>query len=72
MSTAIMIPGSTASTLLTQLCGSGLADDTYDVERFKTMVDGDVRRCAGEPPAAKKGRRTTSGPVRGRPAGRGV
>ena len=57
MTTAIALPGNSASTFLTHLFGSGLSDDTYVVERFKAMVDGDLRRCADEPPAAKKGRR---------------
>ena len=55
MSAAIAIPGNTASTFLTHFFGSGLSDDTYVIERFKAMVDGDIRRCSGEPPAAKKG-----------------
>ena len=62
MSAAIAIPGSTASTFLTHFFRSGLADDIQVVERFRTMVDGDIRCCAGEPPVAKKGRRPTSGP----------
>ena len=57
MSAAIALPGNTAATFLTHFFGSGLADDTYVVERFKTMVDGDIRRCADRPPAAKKDRR---------------
>ncbi len=60
MSTAIAIPGNTASTFLTHFFGTGLTDDTYVIERFKTMVDGDIRPCAAEPPAAKKGRRKTT------------
>ena len=59
MTTAIAIPGNTASTFLTHFFGSGLSDDTYVVERFKAMVDGDIHRCADQPPAAKKGRRKT-------------
>ena len=57
MTAALAIPGNTADTFLTHFFGSGLSDDRYVVERFKTMVDGDIRRCADEPPAAKKGRR---------------
>ena len=60
MSTAIAIPGNTASTFLTHFFGSGQADDTYVVKRFKTMLDGDIRRCPDQPPAAKKGRRKTT------------
>ncbi len=59
MTTAIAIPGNTASTFLTHFFGRGFSDDSYVVERFKAMVDGDIRRCADEPPAAKKGRRKT-------------
>ena len=57
MSTAIALPGNTASTFLTHFFGSGLADDTYVIERFKALVNGDIRRCADQPPAAKKSRR---------------
>ena len=59
MTTAIAVPGNSASTFLTHFFGSGLSDDTYAVERFKAMVDGDLRRCADDAPAAKKGRRKT-------------
>ena len=59
MTTAIAIPGNTASTFLTHFFGSGLSDDTYVVERFRAMIDGDIRRCADEPPEVKKGRRKT-------------
>ena len=59
MTTAIALPGNAASTFLTHFFGSGLADDTYVVERFKAMVDGDIRRCADQPPAARKGRHKT-------------
>ena len=58
MTAAIAFPRTTASTFLTHLFGSGLADDRYVVERFKALADGDIRRCAGEEPApTKKGRR---------------
>ena len=59
MTTAIALPGNAASTFLTHFFGSGLSDNTYVIERFKAMVDGDIRRCADGPPAAKKGRRKT-------------
>ena len=59
MTTAIAIPGNTASTFLTHFFGSGLSDETYVVERFRAMIDGDIRRCADQPPAVKKGRRKT-------------
>ena len=58
MTTAITMPGNTASTFLTHFFGSGLADDAYVVERFKARADGDIRPWPGEePPAATKGRR---------------
>ncbi len=58
MTAAIAIPGNTASTFLTHFFGSGLADDTYVVERFKALASGDIRpRSAETPAAAKKGRR---------------
>ena len=37
MTTAIAVPGNTASTFLTHFFGSGLVDDTYVVERFKGL-----------------------------------
>ncbi len=60
MSTAFAIPGNTASTFLTHFFGSGLSDDTYVVERFRALVDGDIRRCPDRPPAPKKGKRKTA------------
>ena len=60
MTAAIAFPGNTASTFLTHFFGSGLADDTYVVERFKALATGDIRACSAETPAAaKKGRRRT-------------
>ena len=57
MTAAIAVPGNSASTFLTHFFGTGLADDTYVVERFKAMVNGDIRRCLDPAPAAKKGGR---------------
>ena len=58
MTAAIAFPRTTASTFLTHLFGSGLADERYVVERFKALACGDIRRVAGEEPAtAKKGKR---------------
>ena len=54
MSTAIAMPGNTASTFLTHFFGSGLADDRYVVERFKAHADGDIRPWPGEAPAKKR------------------
>lgn len=53
MTAAMAMPGNTAATFLTHFFGPGLADnDRYVVERFRTMADGDIRRC---PDAAPKG-----------------
>ncbi len=56
MSAAIAMTGNTASTFLTHIFGSGLSDDRYVVERFKAMIDGDIRRCPDPAPAKGKGR----------------
>ena len=56
MSTAIAMPGNTASTFLTHFFGSGLADDRYVVERFKAHADGDIRPWPGEAPTRKRRR----------------
>ena len=47
MTTAIAVPGNTASTFLTHFFGTGLVDDTYVVERFKARADGDIRPWSG-------------------------
>ena len=39
MSTAIAMPGNSASAFLTHFFGSGLADDRYVVKRFKAHAD---------------------------------
>ncbi|MYG28430.1 MAG: hypothetical protein F4213_20830 [Boseongicola sp. SB0677_bin_26] len=57
MITATAMPGNTASTFLTHFFGSGLVDDRYVVERFKALVDGDIRRCQDPAPAKGRGRR---------------
>lgn len=54
MHAAITLPG-ISRTFLTHLDVRGLEDDRYVVERFKSMADGDIRRVAGEAPAAKGG-----------------
>ena len=51
MTAAIAFPRNTASTFLTHLFGTGLADERYVVERFKALACGDIRRVAGEEPA---------------------
>ena len=61
MTAAIAFPRNTASTFLTHFFGSGLADERYVVERFKALACGDIRRVAGEEPAAtKKVKRATA------------
>ena len=55
MSAAMAIPGNTAATFLLHFFGPGLADSRYVVERFRTLADGDIRRC---PDAAPKRGRT--------------
>ena len=54
MSAAMAMPGNTAETFLTHIFGPGLADSRYVVERFRTLADGDIRRCPD--PAPKRGR----------------
>ena len=55
MNAAMAMPGNTAATFLTHFFGPGLADSRYVVERFRTLADGDIRRCPD--PAPKRGRR---------------
>ena len=56
MDAAITIPG-ISRTFLTHFGVRGLEDDRYVVERLQAMADGDIRRMAGEEPAATKGSR---------------
>ncbi len=44
-----------ARTFLTHMFGRGLDDDRYVIERFQSMVDGEIRRRRGNG-ASKKGR----------------
>ena len=60
MQTAQVLSGN-ATTFLTHIFGHGLADDRYVVERFKAMVDGDIRPVQVEAPQGK-------GPTQGRSA----
>ena len=56
MHAAIAVPGS-ASTILTHVFGRGLADESYVVERYKTLADGDIRRMPrDETPAKGRGK----------------
>ena len=51
-------PGGNARTFLTHMFGSGLDDNRYVVERFRSQADGDIRPLGAEAPAPK-GRRKT-------------
>ena len=51
-------PGGNARTFLTHMFGSGLDDNRYVVERFRSMADGDIRPIRGGEPTPK-GRRKT-------------
>ena len=61
MHAAIAVPGS-ASTILTHVFGRGLADESYVVERYKTLADGDIRRMPGDETPAKGRRRAGARP----------
>ncbi len=65
MHAAITLPG-ISRTFLTHMGVRGLEDKRYVVERFQAMADGDIRRVAGEEPAAKKGRRKPARSAPGR------
>ena len=63
MTTAMAPPGNTR-TWLVHTFGCGLdGEDRFVVERFKTMLDGDIRPVHPEAPKAK-GRRNQSHPTR--------
>ena len=55
MQTAQALSGN-ATTFLTHIVGRGLADDRYVAEKYKPMVDGDIRPVQVEAPKGK-GRR---------------
>ena len=63
MTTATAVPGNTANTFLTHLFGSGLSDDRYVVEKFRALLNGDIRRCPDDPPARGGKRRRTGFPT---------
>ncbi len=46
-------PGGNARTFLTHMFGSGLDDNRYVVERFRSQADGDIRPLGAETPAPK-------------------
>ena len=60
MATTVALPGRTASTYLTHFSCNRLADSTYVVEHFRTLLNGDIRRSPDVPTAAKKGRNRTN------------
>ena len=43
MSTAMAMPGNTASTYLIHMFGTGLADERFVVERFRALANGEIR-----------------------------
>ena len=59
MTAALAMPGNTAATFLTYFFGSGLVEDTYVVEKFIALVNGDIRRCPDAASTKGKGRRKT-------------
>ena len=46
-----------ATTFLTHIVGRGFADERYVVERFKSMLDGDIKPVEAEPPKGKRARK---------------
>ena len=46
-----------ATTFLTHLVGLGLADARYVVQRFKSMLDGDIRPVEAEAPKGNRRRK---------------
>ncbi len=46
-----------ATTFLTHIVGRGLDDERYVVERFKSMLDGDIRPVEAEAPKGKRRRK---------------
>ncbi len=58
MTSAIPRPGNTDTTFLIHFFNGGLKDgERYAVERFRAMVDGDIRRCHDDtaPKGARRG-----------------
>ena len=56
MTTAMPMPGNTASTYLIHLFGTGLDDEHFVVEKFRALANGEIRLVAPET-ATSKGRR---------------
>ena len=54
ISAAIALPGNTAAAFLTDFFGPSLADNSYEVEKFRAMADGEFRRRSD--PSLKGGR----------------
>ncbi len=53
MTAAMALPGNTADTFLVHLFGTGLADETYVVEKFRARADGDIVSVPAGPVGAK-------------------
>ena len=51
------MPGNTAETFLVHFLGTGLADDSNVVKRYRFRADGDIVPAPAEAPAAKGGRK---------------
>lgn len=59
MTAAMAMPSNTAATFLTHFFGAGIVEDICVVERFRGLVNGDIRRCPDEAPAKGGGRSKT-------------
>ena len=46
-----------ATTFLTHIVGRGFDDEHYVVERYRSMLDGDIRPVAAEAPKGKRARK---------------
>ena len=51
---AAQVFSANATTFLTHIVGRGLVDERYVVQRFKSMIDGDIRLIETEAPKGKR------------------
>ncbi len=63
MTATTPLPGNSANTFLTHLFGTGLKDDRYVVEKFRALVNGEIRRAAEPAPAKGRSRRKAPFPT---------
>ena len=63
MSATMPLPGNSANTFLTHLFGTGLKDDRYVVEKFRALVNGEIRRAPEPAPAKGRSRRKAPFPT---------